>query len=166
MKNRIFYTALLITASYLCVEYATYGDDKRSSLSKADQDIIKKVEAQNEGAGERTKARSKARDLQDTGKEVEKTVDKLSKPASYAGTIVSIGAAATGDPHAKMGAAGFKLSLEAIKALGTGIAKIITITGRYQERAQKILSGAEVELEDLQRLLDKKRSLKRAGMIF
>lgn len=163
MKNRNFYSFIHVMIPSLLLSCTIHGSDRsRAALSKADQDIINKAEAAHEGAGKRVQKRAEARDLQKKGEDFGKTVKMASKPLSYAGTIVSIGAGATGDPHAKMGAAGFKLSIEAIKALGTGIAKIITITGRYQERAQKILSGAEVELEDLQRLLDKKKKLEKS----
>jgi hypothetical protein len=163
MKRRNLYSVISVMTSSLLICCTIHGSARsRTLLSKSDQDIINSVEATNEGAGKRVKERSKARDLQQTGKDLEKFVERASKPASYAGTIVSLSAAATGDPHAKMGAAGFRLSIEAIKGLGIGIAKIITITGRYQERAQKILSGAEVELEDFQRLLDKKKKFEKS----
>jgi hypothetical protein len=163
MKNTkiLMMTAMLTSSLLLCYPVYTADGGKTSLPKRTPQEIKKEVEAKNEGAAKRVRERSKARDLQDTGQKVESFVQKASKPASYAGTIASLSAAATGDPHAKMGAAGFRLSIEAIKALGIGVAKIITITGRYQERAQKILSGAEVELEDLQRLLDKKKKLEK-----
>lgn len=159
MNDRNSLRVISMLTISLLVSPLSYGAD--IGRKAADQNIIKKVEAGNEGAEKRVKKRAQARALQETGKEVEKIVQKSSKPASYAGSIVSIGAAATGDPHAKLGAAGFKLSIEGIKALGIGIAKVITITGRYQERAQAILSGAELELEDLQKLLDKKKKLEK-----
>lgn len=161
MKNTKFYGVLSLMTSTLLVCHPTFGSG-RTSLPTSDQNIIKEAETGNEGARKRVKKRSEGRDIQRKGEELQKTMEKVEKPFSYAGTIVSVGAAASGDPHAKMAAAAFRLSLIAIKELGEGIAKIITITGRYQERSQEILSNAEILLEEIQKSIDKKERLEKS----
>ena len=162
MKNNIFCTVLLITASSLIVENASYGSDRgRAALPKSDQKIIEEALTKDEGAGKRVQKRAEARDLQKKGEQFKKDVKTVTDPLSSAGTTVGIVASASGDPHAKMGAAAFKLSISAIDGLGKGIAQIVISVGRYQERSQQIFSNIEVLLEDLQKSIDKKKSLEK-----
>jgi len=137
------------------------SDRKRTSLPKGDQKVLEETEASHEGAGKRVKKRAEGRKLQDQGKELEKTMERASKPMSYAGTVVSLGAAASGNPQAKMAAAAFKLAIVALEEGGKGIAKIVQIFGRYQERSQEILSNAEILLEEVQKSLDKIKNLEK-----
>jgi hypothetical protein len=160
MKSKIFYTVLLITASNLIVEQTVYGGDRgRTALPRSDQEIIEDAIKKDEGAGKRVRKRAEARVLQQKGEDFGKNVKTGTKPMSYTGNVVGLVASASGDPHAKMAAAAFKLSIMAVEELGEGIAKIIMGIGRYQERSQAILSNAEVLLEEIEKSLDKKRVL-------
>lgn len=162
MYNRKFYNfALIITTSFLASHFSYSSDKGRKNLPEEEQKIIKDTEEKYEGVGKRTKKRSKGREIQKMGETMEKKLDETFKPLQKAGTAIGFAAAATGDPHAKMAAAGLKLSIMAIDELGKGIAKIIMGVGRYQERSQKILSNAEALLEEVQKSIDKKASLEK-----
>jgi len=102
---------------------------------------------------------SDARKLQKKGMQLKKEIKRTTKPLSSTGTMAGILASASGDPHAKMAAAAFKLSISAIDGLGKGIANIVIGVGRYQERSQEILSNAEALLDDVQKSFDIKVSL-------
>jgi len=160
MKNIKFYSFISIITSSLLL-HPGYASDRGTSLPRSGQDIIKETEASHEGAGKRVKKRKDARKLQDQGKALEKNMQRASKPMSYAGTVVSVGAVASGDPHAKMAAAAFKLAIVALEEGGKGIAKIVQIVGRYQERSQEILSNAEIFLEEAQKSQDKIKNLEK-----
>ena len=162
MKNKNFYSFIHVMIPSLLLCCTIHGSDRsRAALSKADQDIINEAETAHEGAGKRVQKRAEARDLQKKGEDFGKNVKTAAKPMSYSGTVVGLAAAASGDPHAKAAAAAFKLSIMAVQELGQGIAKIIMGIGRYQERSQKVLSNAEVLLEEIQKSLDKKRVLEK-----
>jgi len=162
MNKRKFYNLALIITTSLLASHLSYSSDKgRKALPEEDQKTIKDTEEKYEGAGKRTKKRAKGREVQEAGKTMEKKLGEVFKPTQKAGTAVGFAAAATGDPHAKMAAAGLKLSIMAIDELGKGIAKIIMGVGRYQERSQKILSNAEALLEEVQKSIDKKASLEK-----
>ena len=112
MKRKTFYTALLITASNLVVESASYGIDlEQTSPPKSEKELREesreKALAKDEGAGKRVKKRSAGRKLQAYGEEFEKKLKTVIKPMSTAGTAVGFAASASGDPHAKLGAAAF-----------------------------------------------------------
>ena len=162
MKNNIFCTFILITTSSLILENASYGSDRgRATLPKSDQKIIDDAFTKDEKLKERVQIRGEGRDIQKKGKNFKKNVDRFTKPMKSAGTTVGIVASASGDPHAKAAAAAFMLSISAIDALGKGIAQIIIGVGRYQERSQQILSNIEVLVEDVQKSIDKKKSLEK-----
>ncbi|MGV8949051.1 MAG: hypothetical protein ACOH2E_06800 [Candidatus Paracaedibacter sp.] len=160
MKNKNLYSLISVMTSSLLLCCTIHGGDRsRAVLSKTDQDIINNAEAAHEGAGKRVQKRAEARDLQKKGEDFGKNVKTATKPLSYSGNVVGLAASASGDPHAKMVAAAFKLSVMAVEELGDGISKIIMGIGRYQERSQAVLSNAEVLLEEIQKSLDKKRVL-------
>lgn len=162
MKNRIFYMMTVALTSSVFTCHLGYTSDRgRASLSQSDQDIIKETEAGHEGAAKRTKKRSEGRKLQRQGEEFEKNVTAVAKPVSKLGTVVGLGAAATGDPHAKMAAAAFKFAIVALEEGGKGIGKIVQAVGRYQERSQEILSNAEIFLESIQKSLDNIKDLEK-----
>ena len=141
---------------------ASYGSDRgRAALPKSDQKIIDDAMTQDEDRGKRVQKRREARDLQKKGENAKKNIDRVTKPLKGLGTTAGIAASASGDPHAKAAAAAFRLSISAIDALGKGIAQIIIGVGRYQERSQQILSNIEVLVEDVQKSIDKKKSLEK-----
>ena len=161
MKNRNFYSIISIVTLSLLI-YPIYASERaRTSLPKSEQDIIKDAETTHEGAGKRVRKRAEARQLQKKGEQLEKNVKTVTTPLASTGTSVGLLASASGDPHAKMAAAAFKLSITAVEGLGEGIAKIIMAVGRYQERSHEVLSNAEVLLEEIQKSIDKKESLEK-----
>lgn len=162
MKKKMLYTILLITASNFLMGHASYGTDRgRTALLQSDQKIMEEAITKHEGAGKRVQKRAEARDLQKKGEQLKQDVKSVTKPLSRGGTTAAMLASASGDPHAKMAVAAFKLSLVAIDGLGKGIAQIIMGFGRYQERSQEILSNLEVLLEDLQKSIDRKTNLEK-----
>ena len=131
MKSRKFYNfALIITTSFLASNLSYSSDKGRKALPEEGQKIIKDTEEKYEGAGKRTKKRSKGREVQKTGETLEKKTEEVFAPMQKAGTAIGFAAAASGDPHAKMAAASLKLSIMAIDLLGKTIAKIIMGVGR------------------------------------
>ena len=162
MKRKTLYTALLITTSNLMMGCLSYGSEAgRKALPKMDQGIIKEAETKYEGTKERVKKREEGRKVQKKGKKIKKEVEGVTGPLSSVGTTVGMVASASGDPQAKAAAAAFKLAISAVDTLGTAISEIVIAVGRYQERSQQIFSTVEVLLEDLQKSIEKKKSLEK-----
>lgn len=141
MQIRFLGTLLLITAPTLLAAYA-------SDSKKLGQEAIEQALQGNEDIQQRVQKREEGRKIQKKGKQVQKTVKEVTKPLKGAGTVAGNVATATGDVHAKMAAAAFRLAISTAQGLGEGIGAIIIGVGRYKERSQEILSITEALVED------------------
>jgi hypothetical protein len=141
MKINFLSSLLLITAPTLLAVYA-------SDSKKLSHETIEQALQGNEGIRERAQKRDEGRKIQKKGKQVQKTVKEVTGPLKTAGTTAGNLATATGDVHAKMAAAAFRLAISSAQGLGTGIGAILIGVGRYRERSQEILSITEALVED------------------
>jgi uncharacterized protein YqgV (UPF0045/DUF77 family) len=130
-----------MTASTLLAAYAS--DSKKLGAETLEQALQGNKDIQ-----KRAQKREEGRKIQEKGEHVQKTVKEVSKPLKKVGNTAGNLATATGDVHAKMAAAAFRLAVSSAQGLGEGIGAIIIGVGRYRERSQEILSITEALVED------------------
>ncbi len=165
-ENKVFDNASLMIVLILSLSSPGYGSEHgERPPPEPGPDIITQAFTQQEKQGdeirERTQKRSEARSVQKKGEGLEKKFKGAASPLKNLGTMASIVATVSGDPHAKIATAAFELAMYAVEGLGKGIAKIVIGIGRYRERSQEILSAIEVLVEGAQQSLEKIKDLQK-----